>query len=127
MSLLLGEHAVPKKKRPAKQAKGQHKGTESSDVHDSVQGFDYYRLVNPKGLDGLVAKGEVDPELAQDLLIELYDLSIRGESLHGGRRAIIKLLQETYPDLTENRGYYLLSHLIDKPRGGSSKRRGKMQ
>jgi len=120
---IIGEHAVPKKKRPAKQAKSQHKATESSDAHDGAQGWDYYTTVNPKGLDKLVARNKVDPELVQDLLSELYDLSIRGESLHGGRKAIIKLLQPIYPELDdEDRGYYLLRHLIDKPKRGGSTR-----
>ena len=114
---------MPRRKRPAKQANGQHEVVESTDGSDSVQGWDYFTMVNPKGLDGLVAKKKVSRRLVEDFLSELYDLSIRGESLHGGRRAIIRLLQqEGHPDLEEDRGYYLLSHLIDRPKRGGSKR-----
>ena len=103
----------------------QHKAAESTDAHDSAQGFGYFRVVNPKGLDGHVARGKVEPQMPAEICSELYDREIRGESLHGAGRAIFKILHKSYPDLTEERFFYLFSHLIDKPKrkqSGTQKR-----
>lgn len=99
---------------PSNDENGQNNTAESFDANDGDQRFDYFRVVDPKGLDGLVAKGKVDPQMAHDLRSELYDLSIRGEQLHGSRKAVFEILRETYPDLTEDRCRYLLAHLIVK-------------
>jgi hypothetical protein len=76
--------------------------------------FDYFLMVNPKGLDGLVAKGKVDPNMVGDLLSELYDLD--GKPLHGLRTVVFERLRRTYPDLTRDRCYQLLARLIESPR-----------
>jgi hypothetical protein len=88
---------------------------ESNSVNSCAQGFDFFRMVNPKGLDGLAARGRVDQDMVHDLLSELYDLYIEDAPLHGLRTAVWRRLQTTYPDLRRDRCYQLLARLIVQP------------